>query len=265
MAKKPIHDPATAWRIQRIQLVAETSLPASLAQAVLAGAGFSAPEIRWEDVWVGQTAGPVVAPEDIEETTEVLTGWRVFSVRDYKLRGAWSTWEGRVFHASCNCKEFEEYNKPHLAGPGTVKRESSFKLEEERREDMRRHLAAGTGTCGVYSRKHLNPFWDSDLHYREIRGGRAAEVLARCVNYGLGYEYDRGYRSEYSRIEHLWLLAKGPLGKYRDDNTLGHVVPSWSATVSPATVAQILSTTYEVPCDVMTPLEFAYKSEEGLL
>lgn len=207
-------------------------------------------------------SSPPPSPEEIEETTEVLTGWRVFTIRDYKLRGTWSTWGGRVFHASCNCKEFEE--SFHGGGPGG---DDSFDLHESRRDDLRRHLAAGIGTCGVYSRKKLNPFWYPDSHYRRIFGLADPQVIARCVNYGLGYEYSDGYRSEYCRIEHLWLLAKGPLehAPFPDSGFLRHVVPGTPGAVSPETVAQVLSTTYGVPCDVMTPLEFAYKDEEGLL
>jgi len=195
---------------------------------------------------------PVATPDDIEETTELVIGWRTYTVKDYKLRGSWNTWESRVYHGSCNCAEFDNPYRMELP------------LHEERRDLMRQHLAAGTGTCGVYSRKSLNLGKDyvalDDVNLR---------VAAKCVNYGLGYEYDDGYRSEFCRIEHLFVLTKGdsvyelpsgvlfPAGEVHRPYAVG--------TVAPATLAQILSTTYGVPCDVMSPLEFAYKHDEGML
>lgn len=197
---------------------------------------------------VTKTKGPdpVATPDDIEETTELVIGWRTFTVKDYKLRGSWNTWESRVFHASCNCAEFD--NPYRLELP----------VIDERRDLMRQHLAAGTGTCGVYSRKSLELYKDYRTHSDELR------VAAKCVNYGLGYEYDGGYRSEFSRIEHLFILMKGDVAAYAETiysaDYLKNLPP-----ISSATLAQILSTTYGVPCDVMSPLEFAYKHDEGML
>lgn len=197
---------------------------------------------------VTKTKGPdpVAAPDDIEETTELVIGWRTFTVKDYKLRGSWNTWESRVFHASCNCEEFDHPYRMELP------------VIDERRDLMRQHLAAGTGTCGVYSRKSLKLYKDYRTDPDELR------VAAKCVNYGLGYEYDGGYRSEFCRIEHLFILMKGDVAAYAETiysaDYLKNLPP-----ISSATLAQILSTTYGVPCDVMSPLEFAYKHDEGML
>lgn len=207
---------------------------------------------------VTKTKGPdpVATPDDIEETTELVIGWRTYTVKDYKLRGSWNAWESRVYHASCNCAEFDELSMTELP------------LHEERRDLMRQHLAAGTGTCGVYSRKSLN--LGKDYHYGVALAADYLRVAAKCVNYGLGYEYDGGYRSEFCRIEHLFVLTKGDSVYELSD--VGVLVPGseWErpyavGTVAPATLAQILSTTYGVPCDVMSPLEFAYKHDEGML
>ena len=197
---------------------------------------------------VTKTKGPdpVATPDDIEETTELVIGWRTFTVKDYKLRGSWNTWESRVFHASCSCAEFDD---PYRMGLPVI---------DERRDLMRQHLAAGTGTCGVYSRKSLKLYKDYHAHPEILK------VAAKCVNYGLGYEYDGGYRSEFCRIERLFVLAKGDVAVYSETiysaDYLNNVPP-----ISSVTLAQILSTTYGVPCDVMSPLEFAYKHDEGML
>ena len=201
-------------------------------------------------------ADPVLTPAEVEETTELLIGWRTYNIENYKLRGAWSTWESRVFHASCNCKEFAST---------ATNRALQFEAVEGRREQMREHLASGKGTCGVYSRKKLSAKSDYEIYPSSY----PIRVAARCVNYGLGYEYDGGYRSEFCRIEHLYLLSKVPLAV---NIATGSMVESVmlpvgyaAQTVTPETVAQVLSTTYGVPCDVMSPLEFAYKDEEGML
>ena len=85
------------------------------------------------------------------------------------------------------------------------------------------------------------------------------------MNYGLGYEYDAGFRSEYSRLEHLYLLATEPLSQELGTGELHVPVVSDVVTYQPETVAQTLSTTYGVPCEVMHPLEFMWKHEENLL
>ncbi|MBK7330637.1 MAG: hypothetical protein IPI85_16635 [Dehalococcoidia bacterium] len=189
-------------------------------------------------------------------TMELLIGWRTYTIENYKLRGAWRPWESRVFHASCNCKEFAST---------ATNRTLQFEAVEGRREQMREHLASGKGTCGVYSRKKLSVKSDYEIYPNSY----PIRVAARCVNYGLGYEYDGGYRSEFCRIEHLYLLSKAPLAV---SIATGSMVESVmlpvgyaAQTVTPETVAQVLSTTYGVPCDVMSPLEFAYKDEEGML
>jgi len=206
---------------------------------------------------VTKTKGPdpVATPDDIEETAELVIGWRTYTVKDYKLRGSWNTWESRVYHGSCNCEEFDSPYRMELP------------LHEERRDLMRQHLAAGTGTCGVYSRKSLN--LGKDYHHGVAFAADQLRVAAKCVNYGLGYEYDGGYRSEFCRIEHLFVLTKGDsVYELSDGGVLvpgSELRPYAVGTVAPATLAQILSTTYGVPCDVMSPLEFAYKHDEGML
>lgn len=314
MAKKPKHDPTTAWTSVAPplsysayqQLISQSTISPYLNAPI----GLTCPSIRppipWDTMQVGETcdaqvidfeianvqttyqrtdntyhlqggdgsegvymptasggtvtktkmADPVLTPAEVEETAELLVGWRTYTIENYKLRGAWSLWESRVFHASCNCKEFAST---------ATNRALQFEAVEGRREQMREHLASGKGTCGVYSRKKLDLLVD----YDHRPGPYPIKVAARCVNYGLGYEYDGGYRSEFCRIEHLYLLSKVPLAVNIETGSMVASVTlpvGYAAqTVTPETVAQVLSTTYGVPCDVMSPLEFAYKYEEGTL
>lgn len=198
-------------------------------------------------------AAPVLTPDEVEETSEVITGWRLFSIRDYKLKGTWCTWESRTFHASCNCEEYKGWQSPFRQTSSTV-----FQTRPDTRDRMRAHLAAGRGTCGVYSRTTLRgrfPFYP--------KPGDDVQVAARCVNYGFGYAYDAGYRSEFCRIEHLYLLA--PERVLNEGGAIYWPPPGDTDAARPSTIAQMLSITYGVPCDVVKPLEFAWKHDEGLL
>lgn len=200
---------------------------------------------------------PMLVPDEIEETTELIIGWRTFSVEHFKLRGVWAVWHERVFHASCNCQEFQS------ATQGFSYFNHKFETKDELREQMRQHLAAGRGTCGVYSRCHLE--LGRDVTGRDRRMDRATQVAAKVVNYGIGYEYDGGFRSEYSRLEHLYLLETRPVSQEMGTGELHVPVVSDVVTYQPETVAQTLSTTYGIPCDVMHPFEFMWKHEEGML
>lgn len=272
MTKKPKHDPTTAWTMSNG--VASPFSYSNILSAYNYLTGYPHPftpqqgslpvsaiaptylPISTNTITKTKMADPVLSPAEVEETTELLIGWRTYTIENYKLRGAWRPWESRVFHASCNCKEFAST---------ATNRTLQFEAVEGRREQMREHLASGKGTCGVYSRKKLSVKSDYEIYPSSY----PIRVAARCVNYGLGYEYDGGYRSEFCRIEHLYLLSKAPLA---ESIATGSMVESVmlpvgyaAQTVTPETVAQVLSTTYGVPCDVMSPLEFAYKDEEGML
>lgn len=319
MAKKPKHDPLTAWSTSAAPALTTGHLQRAyqyLTAPAAGGWGRPAPPaktVKWTDMAVGEIyryaeidfegenpcaevmrgasvgycvrilvsdgsegtvaypdgitpfihktkAGrPPKSPDDIEETTELIIGWRTFSVENFKLRGVWSVWHERVFHASCNCQQFEAATG---AGANPLLHET-FDIDEGLREQMRQHLAAGKGTCGVYSRAKLS--YLKDVHSAGDPS-RTTQVAARVVNYGLGYEYDAGFRSEFSRLEHLYLLATKPLGM-EPGGKLAPFLDGWTSRtqLSPETVAQTLSTTYGVPCDVMHPLEFLWKHEVGSL
>lgn len=317
MAKKPKHDPLTAWSTSAAPALTTGHLQRAyqyLMAPAAGGWGYPAPPaktVKWTDMAVGEiyryaeidfegedpcaeaTLGasvgycvrilvsdgsegtvaypdgitpfihktkagrPPKSPDDIEETTELIIGWRTFSVENFKLRGVWSVWHERVFHASCNCKEYTEATIGIPTGF-----QQTFETKDERREQMRQHLASGKGTCGVYSRSKLS-------YLRDVHGSghsdRGAQVAAKVVNYGLGYEYDDGFRSEYSRLEHLYLLETRPVSRELATGKLHLPFASDVVTYQPETVAQTLSTTYGVPCDVMHPLEFMWKHEVGML
>lgn len=208
----------------------------------------------------------IVNLDEIEETDELITGWRVFHVEDYKLKGSWLTWDGPENIAHCSCESFGD----NLG----VRIPTELAALESLRETARKHLANGLGTCGVYSRTALRPgdfVLKNDPHL--------LDVAASVVNYGLVYKYSEGYRAEKSRLSKLWVLVRDgdqiysqsdgpfPARLYAFPSGTDLSGPStWVRTpISHSTLIQVLSTTYGVPVEVMSPVEFLWRQESGTL
>lgn len=211
----------------------------------------------------------IVNLDEMEETDELITGWRVFRVENYKLKGSWLTWDGPENIAHCSCESFGD----HLG----VRNPTDPAALESLRETARKHLANGLGTCGVYSRTALRP---GDMVLKNNH--RLLDVAASVVNYGLVYKYSEGYRVEKSRLSKLWVLARDGDQIYsQSDGSFParpaklYAFPSGAdlsgpstfvrTPISHSTLTQVLSTTYGVPVEVMSPVEFLWRQESGTL
>lgn len=131
-----------------------------------------------------------VAREDIELVTEDLTGWRVYYL-DYDLpdgaclygsRG--TPWRTPELVAACTPTQW----KGSLIG--------AIDGQQEQQEQAVRHLSVGGCHCGIYSYK--SP--------QQITNHSIRNVIARCSNFGIVVEHEKGYRAERVRIDSLYLM-----------------------------------------------------------
>lgn len=212
----------------------------------------------------------IVSPDEVEETDELITGWRVFTVENYKLKGSWLPWDGPENTALCSCDTFRYYLRV-FTPPDAAD-------QDNLRQRAREHLASGAGTCGIYSRTGLQ---GAGI---DLRGQMHwLQVAASVVNYGLVYKYSDGYRAEKSRISKLWVLARDSDEIFSLDEDLAPALyaslPGAELSRSPypvrtnpartpvsrSTLVQLLNTTYGVPVEAMSPLEFLWRQEAGAL
>lgn len=121
--------------------------------------------------------------------------------------------------------------------------------------DAARHLRRGTCTCGIYAYKGL-----PDISYLQLGRGNQISVLAQVVMYGYLIELERGYRSQYARIERLFIFSDST---YQDGRNSGQTSKKNLAILS--TVATELSTYYGVPVEVMRGPQMYQFTEEGVV
>jgi hypothetical protein len=104
----------------------------------------------------------------------VITGYRRFNVRYNRDLDSWLL-------QGANATSWEEYE-----------------LQAEcdgLKELCAKHLTEGTCSCGIYILKQP----DLDVGYMSF------PVLAAVSGWGVFTEYDKGWRIQFSRLEHLWL------------------------------------------------------------
>lgn len=173
-----------------------------------------------------------VRPLPVEDSQEVIRAWRWYTVEPNGLmRGAQATWEADRLHAVC-------------AGGHPIER----------------CIADPKHSCGIYSYRSV-----SAAGYHHNVTPPAMEVLAEVVNFGVVYQHSEGYRSEWTRIDHLWVIAgtkklgdasvgdMNPL--YLSIGMSGQATTQSSGKLNPIEVERTiarLEERYGVPVDVVT-------------
>ena len=169
---------------------------------------------------------PTPAPE-LEESTELCTGYKVFSLDMGTLYGGLDMpWREASMEAACL--------------------KDRVRADEQAVDRAKRHLANSECKCGIYS---------SDMLWRciddwQFGSTRLRDVVAEVVNYGIVMKHERGFRAEFTDIVQLWL----PKPKSDED------LPGHSA------VANMLAARYGVPVTIGYPERPAEsQAPDGLL
>lgn len=125
--------------------------------------------------------------------------WRMTDTHHPILKGARDYWPEREFQATCS---------------GSA-------------EVCRLHLAMcaveGPCFCGIHGMKDREKIAVDAM---------AGQVIAECTLYGWVFPYTEGYRAEYGRIDHMWLVTHGK-----------------DPAPEEKRLAEVLSKQYGVPCE----------------
>lgn len=166
---------------------------------------------------IGEQEPTPFAPQPVDESTEVIRAWRwYYTGIDGLLHGARQAWPARTFHAEC--------------GHGN---------------NIDECIASKNRECGIYSFRS-----PASAGYHAI-APPLMEVFADVVNYGVVHKYSDGYRSEWSRIDRIYLIAgTSELGKVTPNPSYGQM--NWTLRAADVErCADALERRYGVPVEVV--------------